>query len=321
MKMKKFAWALMTAFVSLAVVFTGCKSDAPSDPSDPSDPSQPSDPSDPSDPDPEPEPEIEFPELTAEDGTAVVAIYIPEGVDCNGIVFKGTNDSWTTIPEVAFEKVDGTDRWYAVELELAASAMKDGDADIFYFGKACLLPEPDGVVDGSWTTQWKEGKFELSADYGNPEMFIIGCGGEGNKLGIYGSGVAYIIVEQFQANPCVANEEYSFSFKLPALCDEADVPSIIGSFSNWSDVELEYSEETGLWTPSEEILGQATSEWKIRLNGATSDWAYGQIAIRNAETGAYEAPVQNFTFGEETEQFHDFTTEDYAWSACAPSAE
>ena len=320
--MKKFAWALMTAFVSLAVVFTGCKSDAPSDPSDPSDPSQPSDPSDPSDPEPEPEPEIEFPELTAEDGTAVVAIYVPEGVDCNGIVFKGTNDAWTTVPEIPFEKVEGTDRWYAVELELAASAMIDADTEYFYFGKACLLPEVDGVVDGSWTTQWKEGMIELNADNGNPDMFIIGCGGEGNKLGVYGSGVAYIIVEQFQANPCVANDTYSFSFKLPALCVEEDVPGLIGSFpaSSWgTDIELEFDEASGIWS-AEGIEGQATSEWKIRLNGATSGWNYGQLAVRNAETGEYAAPG-NFTFGEELEQSFDFSTEDYAWTPCAPVGE
>lgn len=316
--MKKFAWALMTAFVSLAVVFTGCKTDAPNDPDDPSDPSDPSQPSDPSDPS-DPEPEIVFPELTAEDGTAVVAIYVPEGVDCNGIVFKGTNDNWTTIPETPFEKVEGTDRWYAVELELAESPMLDGEAEIFYFGKACVLPEADGVVDGSWTTQWSDGHIELNADNGNPDMFIIGCGGENNKLGIYGSGVAYIIVDQFQANPCVANDTYTFKFKLPALCDEADVPGLVGSFpaSGWaSDVELEYDEASGYWI-AEDVEGQASSTWKLRLNGNTSGWEYGQIQVVDAETGAYN-DLGDATFGEELEIVLDYSAEaGYAWSPCA----
>ena len=131
--MKKFAWAFMTAFVSLAMVFTGCKSDAPNDPSDPSNPDQPT-PDQPVNPDQPSDPEeIEFPEVSApEEGFAKIVVKVPAGSDCNGVAFKGTNDGWATQPQTDGEKI--AEGWYVIELELGGE-MLAGDLATYYQGK------------------------------------------------------------------------------------------------------------------------------------------------------------------------------------------
>lgn len=316
MKMKKFAWAFMTAFVSLAMVFTGCKSDAPSDPSDPSDPSQPSDPSDPSQPSEPEEEEIEFPEVSApEAGTAKIVVKVPAGTDCNGVAFKGSNDGYNAHHiDVAGEAIEGAAGWYEIVLELGEAAIIAGDAETFYQGKVCLYKE-DGTVDDSYTTQWSEGYFEINADNGNPDLFaLIEDFGKINKLAVLGEGVCYIVIDRFDANPCVANEGYSFSLALPALCDEADQPGLIGSFpaSNWgTDVDLEFNGERWI---AEDVEAQAANEWKIRLN---HDWGAGQLQKVDAETGSYN-DLANEPFGEDLEIVREMNeAEGYAWSPCA----
>lgn len=311
--MKKFAWAFMTAFVSLAMVFTGCKSDAPNDPSDPSNPDQPTNPDDPSKPDQPTEPEeIEFPEVSApEEGFAKIVVKVPAGTDCNGVAFKGTNDGWATQPQTDGEKI--AEGWYVIELELGGE-MLAGDLATYYQGKVCLIPE-GGTVDGSYTSQWSEGYFEINADNGQPDMFtLIEDYGKINKLAVLGSGICYIVIDRFDANPCVANEGYSFSLALPALCDEADEPGLIGSFpaSNWaSDVALELDGERWI---AEDVEAQAANEFKVRLNAS---WDAGQVQKLNEETGEY-GDLANEPFGEDLEIVKEWNEANgYAWSPCA----
>jgi hypothetical protein len=309
--MKKFAWAFMTAFVSLAMVFTSCAKPG-DEPSDPSKPDQPVNPEDPSKPDQPTDPEeIEFPEVSApEEGFAKIVVKVPAGADCNGVAFKGTNDGWASQPQTDGEKI--ADGWYEIELELGGE-MLAGELATYYQGKVCLIPE-GGEIDGSYTTQWSEGYFEINADNGQPDMFtLIEDYGKINKLAVLGSGVCYIVIDRFDANPCVANDAYSFSLALPALCDEADEPGLIGSFpaSQWkTDVALELDGER--WVA--EIEGQAANDFKVRLNG---DWAAGQVQKLDEETGEYK-DLANEPFGEEMEIVKEWNEANgYAWSPCA----
>ncbi len=315
--MKKFAWAFMTAFVSLAMVFTSCENgDKPSD--DPVNPDQPGteDPSNPDQPKPEEPEEIEFPEVSAaEEGTAKIVVKIPEGNGCNGVAFKGSNDGYAAHHiDVAGEAIEGAEGWYEITLELGEAAILAGELETFYQGKVCLFRE-DGTVDGSYTTQWSEGYFEINADNGTPDQFqLIEDFGKINKLAVLGEGVCYIVIERFDANPCVANEGYTFSLALPALCDEADEPGLIGSFpaSNWgTDVALEFNGERWI---AEDVEAQAANEWKIRLNAS---WDAGQLQKQDPETAEYK-DLANTPFGEELEITLDMTeAEGYAWSPCA----
>lgn len=316
--MKKFAWAFMTAFVSLAMVFTGCKSDAPNDPSDPSNPDQPITPDDPSKPDQPTDPEeIEFPEVSApEAGYAKLVVKVPAGTDCNGVAFKGSNDGYAEHHiDVAGEPIEGYANWWEIDIELGSAAILAGDIETFYQGKVCLMQE-DGTVDGSYTTQWSLGFFEINADYGQPELFtFIEDFGKLNKLAVLGSGICYIVVEQFDVNPCVANDAYSFSLALPALCDEANVPGLIGSFpaSNWAtDVELELDGERWI---AEDIDGQAAAAFKVRLDG---NWDAGELAKANTETGVYDK-CGDEPFGEDLEIVKEWNEANgYAWTTCVP---
>jgi hypothetical protein len=310
--MKKFAWAFMTAFVSLAMVFTSCAKPG-DEPSDPSKPDQPVNPEDPSKPDQPTDPEeIEFPEVSApEEGFAKIVVKVPAGTDCNGVAFKGTNDGWATQPQTDGEKI--ADGWYEIELELGGE-MLAGELATYYQGKVCLIPE-GGTVDGSYTTQWSEGYFEINADNGQPDMFtLIEDYGKINKLAVLGSGVCYIVIDRFDANPCVANEGYSFSLALPALCDEADEPGLIGSFpaSNWaSDVALELDGDRWI---AEDVEAQAANEFKVRLNAS---WDAGQVQKLNEETGEY-GDLANEPFGEDLEIVKEWNEANgYAWSPCA----
>lgn len=324
--MKKFAWAFMTAFVSLAMVFTSCKNegepDQPVDPDKPT-PDQPVNPDKPVDPDQPVDPELEFPAIEVEPNEAVIAFYVPENVDCNGIVFKGTSDNWNASSgeEWQLEQLEEGSRWYTFtwDTETGAKFAEKGGAEVFVMGKPCLLQE-DGTVATNWDSQW--GAYTIVEEEGNPGALADGVNGE-NMVGILeAGGVTYIIVERFAANYCVANDYYSISLKLPALCNEDDAVGLMGNFpdSGWAtDVALEFDEESGLWV-AEDIEAQPDNEFKVRLNGSWKVEEGGDgLKAFNPETGAYnEDGIPNELFGDELNISKDWS-EGYAWAACLPA--
>ena len=318
--MKKFAWAFMTAFVSLAMVFTSCAK--PGD--EPSNPDQPSNPDKPVEPDQPVEPELEFPEIEVGATEAVIAFYVPENVDCNGIVFKGTSDNWGVSKgeEWELEQVAEGSRWYTFtwDTESGPAFAESGGVEVFVMGKPCLLKE-DGTVAENWDSQW--GSYEIDADNGNPGSIANGVNGE-NMVGILEAGsVAYIIVKNFATNYCVANELYSISLKLPALCNEDDEVGLMGNFpeSGWAtDLFMEFDEESGYWI-AEEVEAQADNTFKARLNGSWKVEEGGDgLKVLNPETGTYDNGIADQPFGEDLNISIDWS-EGYAWAACLPAAE
>ena len=318
--MKKFAWAFMTAFVSLAMVFTSCAKDEPGNNDDPNKPN----PDQPSNPDQPVEPELEFPAIDVEPNEAVIAFYVPENVDCNGIVFKGTSDNWNASSgeEWPLEQLEEGSRWYTLtwDTETGAKFAEKGGAEVFVMGKPCLL-DAEGKVAQNWDSQW--GAYTIVEDEGNPGALADGVNGE-NMVGILEAGsVTYIIVERFAANYCVANDYYSISLKLPALCNEDDAVGLMGNFpgSGWAtDVALEFDEESGLWV-AEDIEAQPDNEFKVRLNGEWDAAKGGDgLKVLNPETGTYDEGIANELFGDELNISIDWS-EGYAWAACLPAAE
>lgn len=315
--MKKFAWAFMTAFVSLAMVFTSCKGEGEPGNNDDPDKPNPDQPVNPDKPNPDQpgdeEEDIEFPEVSApEDGFAKIVVKVPAGTDCNGVAFKGSNDAWASQPQTDGEAIEGAEGWYEIELELG-SEMAAGDLATYYQGKVCLIPE-SGTIDDKYTTQWSEGYFEINADNGQPDLFtLIEDYGKINKLAVLGSGICYIVIDRFDANPCVANDKYSFSLALPALCDEADEPGLVGSFpaSNWgTNVALELDGERWI---AEDVEAQAANEFKVWLGS----WEAGELQKLDEETAEYKK-LANEPFGEELEIVKEWTEANgYAWGPCA----
>lgn len=259
--------------------------------------------------------EIEIPDLPAPAaGFATIAIHIPANTACFGIVFKGTNDAWATVPEEAFEAIEGYDDWYSVSLALGEGMDDDGNT-YKYYGKACLLPEEGGVVDGNWTTQWKDGQIELLQDN---DQAIIGCGGEGNKLGIMSETVAYINVKQWQSVPCVPDQDYTVTFTAPACTPEDATVYMIGSFaaSAWETaVPMELGAD-GKWTLT--VAAQATSEYKFRIS--ESDWSdqLQEYSIDEAtQDGTWNDCATNNSFGDDLNITFDASdAAKYKWASC-----
>lgn len=256
----------------------------------------------------------EFPEISNPgEGKAVVAFYYEgnDEIDCNGISFHGTNDNWVSIPDVLFDAIEGYDGWYKVELELGTSPMTRGDVtDILYVGKVCLLLA-DGTVDGNWSTQWAS-SCTIDQDHGD-NLDAVQWGDEGNNLYIKGSSVVYIMVPSFQKNPCAQDQTYKVSVKFPALCAEGDVVSIIGNFSDWQDVDMEYNASTGYFEV--EVEAQATSVYKFRKNGEWNEQL--QEKVLNEQTQEYEWKDYGDTeFGTNTTITLDKSGD--GWKNCLP---
>ena len=261
----------------------------------------------------------ELPFIAApEDGKVIVAIHIPEGTACNGIVFKGTNDNWSTVPEVPFAAVPEAENWYSVTLDLAANPMVDNDVEYFYFGKACLLPEEGGVVDDNWTTQWKDGEIEIINEDGNAPA-VIGCAGETNKMGITGTGVIYVEVSAWQSVPCKADETYAISLKTPALPDGYDKVYVIGSVkeSGWSTaVPMELTD--GAWVVK--VTGQSTDEIKFRLTETSWDIQLQNLVVSEENPEGEWKDLDNLGLGNDLNIVLDYSDPaKYRWTPTAPA--
>lgn len=267
----------------------------------------------------------EFPDIPNPGaGKAVVAFYYEgtDNIDCNGIVFHGTNDNWTHTGTLAeFEAIEGYPGWFKAEITLGESAFSRPPFDnALAIGKACIL-NAEGVVDGSWTTQWAKTsapqKCTIDPDHGDSETAGWDTE-EGNMLCLTASSVIYVMVPSFNSNPCVQSKTYKFQIKLPETCDpENDVPGLVGDFSNWGqgaedeDVELEWNPSTNYWEAT--VEGQATYNYKIRCN---NDWSYElEHVVTNPDTELPEwAKYGDTALGENTTIVLDKSQD--SWQPC-----
>lgn len=222
-------------------------------------------------------------DLFEPNGGLVIAVYIPEGSDCNGIAVKSCN--LTDNPEVKMEAVEGWDRWYQVRIPGAGEQGTDSYGATYegvdfaagnsYQCKVCALPET-GFVDGKWTTQWNvkdltimDGSAtsaEWQDDYGTL-----------NKLSVSESGYVFVNIANWNSNPCATDREYTFTVVVPECTPEGqETVNVTGGFKeadggSWG-VGIDFPIVDGKATIT--ITGQDATEWKVRLTGgAWSDQA------------------------------------------------
>lgn len=233
-------------------------------------------------------------DLFEPNGGLVIAVYIPEGSDCNGIAVKSSNLSGN--PEVKMEKVEGWDRWYQVRIPGAGEQGTDSYGATYegvdfaagnsYKCKVCALPET-GFVDGNWTTQWNEKDLTImdgsatSAELQNDGYSAM------NQLSVTESGYVFVNIAQWNSNPCATDREYTFTVVVPECTPEGqEIVNVTGSFKeaeggSWG-VGIDFPIVDGKATIT--ITGQDATEWKVRLTGgAWSDQAVH--CSTNEETG------------------------------------
>ena len=222
-------------------------------------------------------------DLYKPDGGLVIAVYIPEGSDCNGIAVKSCN--LTGNPEVKMEKVKGRSRWYQVRIPGAGEQGTDSYGATYegvdfaagnsYQCKVCALPE-SGLVDGNWTTQWNVNGLEIM-NGSAPSAEWQDDYGTLNKLSVSESGYVFVNIANWNSNPCATDREYTFTVVVPECTPEGqETVNVIGSFpdadgNTWSK-GTDFPIVDGKATIT--ITGQDATEWKVRLtSGEWSDQA------------------------------------------------
>lgn len=215
--------------------------------------------------------------LLAPEGGLVIAVYIPEGSDCNGIVAKSGNLAQN--PEYTMTAVEGFPRWYQVRIPTATEDPTTGvdfASGNAWEGKVCALPKKDGTVDANWTTQWNVNGLTILEGSAASAKFVDDYGTL-NKLQVTESGYVYVQIAQWNTNPCATDREYTFTVVVPECTPEGqETVNVTGGFKeadgNTWGVGIDFPIVDGKATIT--ITGQDATEWKVRLTGgAWSDQA------------------------------------------------
>ncbi len=218
--MKKVKFLFM-AFIAVAMTLASCSKEEPKKTVDP-------------DPVGEEQPEIAAPAA----GKVIVAIRVPEGT-CNGVVLTGSPFGWTPASgTAAFELVEGTETWYAVELDYAAGAML----------KAIAVPETGTT---KWDTQWKdieilEGDATITVENETEPRLDLGETSDGT--------VIFVTIGDWKTAPCapvVPGGEGTFTFTPACELSASAVVIFTGNFdeNGWGDSTREMTrQENGSYT-------------------------------------------------------------------------
>ena len=228
-------------------------------------------------------------DLLAPEGGLVIAVYIPEGSDCNGIVAKSGN--LTDKPEYTMTAVEGFPRWYQVRIPTATEDPTKGvdfAGGNAWEGKVCALPQQDGKVDTNWSTQWNVNGLTILEGSAASAKFVDDFGTE-NKLQVTESGYVYVQIAAWNTNPCESEREYTFTVVVPECTPEGqETVNVTGGFKeadgeSWN-VGIDFPIVDGKATIT--ITGQDATQWKVRLTGGKDSWSDQAVHCNtNAETG------------------------------------
>lgn len=203
-----------------------------------------------------------------------IAVYIPEGSDCNGAPLWGGNDTgWGGQPMTA---VEGAPGWYKHDI---AGSAADGKPLANFVGYESGL--------GNWETQWGEKEIlpeTTVADVTTPDNLVAN-----------GTGIIYVWVKSWKKNPCVSDREYTFTLVMPACTPEGtETVYVCGSFpdadGNTWDKGTGFPVVDGKATVT--LTGQDNMDFKARLSA--DNWDQGEKML-DAEKGCV-AEVPNRTF-------------------------
>ncbi len=241
----------------------------------------------------------EAPQLAAP-GAGKVTIAIRAIDACNGLYLAGVKGAYPGTTEGTMTKVEGTETWYQITGELA---------DFLSYGlKALLVPAAGEALTynyewvGDGNVEILSGEAELKDDYGTANALNVKQEADNS--------VIYVTAAAFKASPCVKDEPYTISVKVPEMCAAAGTQVyLIGGFatSNWStDLPMELKD--GVWVAT--VEAQPNTEFKVR--GSEGTW---DIELKRYDEEAAEwKGIDNLKLTEDKAPLFDLSA--YSWSVC-----
>lgn len=217
-------------------------------------------------------------------GGVTIAAYIPEGSDCNGIQWAGENTDWKG-KDSPLTKVEGSDGWYKIDFVDLTGIN----------GKLLATPESGEGTDNNWATQM--GDYEIMQE--STATYEINS--DGNIVAST-EGIIYVWVRSWKSNPCEEDREYTFYIQVPE-CTPAGTTqvNVVGSFissdgTNWATGDY-FDIVNGVATVT--ILGQAATEWKVRLTSGAEVFIDQAVECSTSAEGVVSiAAWDNKTLGE-----------------------
>ena len=252
----------------------------------------------------------EKPEVSNPSMDETTFLFQIEDAECDDfeLYLMGVDGIWDDVPEMRFERVEGTTSWF----QITVPAMDESQSNFKI------------RANGDWIYEPKEGYTLL----GDADQYVAGGADGGNPNNIMmlqnaGGKVIALKVNYF-VTPCVEEADYTVILKTNYCGEEGTDVAIIGSIpeSYWSivfpmekidDTTYQYIIEGGM--PGMEFKFQSTEgvwvnqpiEWIVDEYNPEGAWTYG---------------IENFRLTEDTYIVIDLLDETkYAWSACVEDEE
>ena len=266
MKKVKF---LFVALAAMSLAFASCSSDEPK----------------------KTDPVVTPPDATLEEapsitkpaaGFVTVAVRIPAGSICQGLVAVGTNGTtelgWTPSAGNSLTKVTGTDTWYSITLTYAADMVV----------KVIAVPEA-GLASTTWSTQWGMNTttttnvtfvepLSTTAVLDNTEN-----GGEVKLTTLSDQDVVYIDVAAWKSAPCVAKNAAgtaTFKVTVPATTPANASVSVVGSWGAEGDADY--------WTPGAHVMTRNTDGTYSLSIAVPASFQYKYVVSADGTTWSWD---------------------------------
>ena len=261
--MKKVKFLFM-AFVAVAMTLASCTKDEPTTPVVPVDPPKGL----------EEQPNIAAPAA----GKVTIAVRVPAGSICQGLVAVGTNGTaelgWTPSAGNPLTKVTGTDTWYSITLTYAADMAV----------KVIAVPE---TGDTEWSTQWGKNTDAVTnvTFVEEPTTAELDNGendGEVKLTKLSDKDVVYIDVAAWKSAPCVAKNAAgtaTFKVTVPATTPANASVSVVGSWGAEGDPEywalgavVMTRNEDGTYSLTKDVPASFQYKYIVSADGITWSW-------------------------------------------------
>ena len=263
--MKKVKFLFM-AFVAVAMTLASCSKDEPKTPVVPVDPPKGL----------EEQPVIAAPAA----GKVTIAVRVPAGSICQGLVAVGTNGTaelgWTPSAGNPLTKVTGTDTWYSITLTYAADMAV----------KVIAVPQT-GVENTTWSTQWGKNTDAVTnvTFVEEPTTAELDNGendGEVKLTKLSDKDVVYIDVAAWKSAPCVAKNAAgtaTFKVTVPATTPANASVSVVGSWGAEGDPEywalgavVMTRNEDGTYSLTKDVPASFQYKYIVSADGITWSW-------------------------------------------------
>ncbi len=214
-------------------------------------------------------------------GFVTVAVRIPAGSICQGLVAVGSNGTtelgWTPTAGNPLTKVTGTDTWYSITLTYSADMAV----------KVIAVPEA-GLASTTWSTQWGMNTttttnvtfvepLSTTAVLDNSEN-----SGEVKLTTLSDQDVVYIDVAAWKSAPCVAKNAAgtaTFKVTVPATTPANASVSVVGSWGASGDAEywtlgavVMTRNTDGTYSLTKDVPASFQYKYVVSADGTTWSW-------------------------------------------------